>query len=425
MAELKKTIGAWRGTAMMLNIVLGAGLLTLPGLAMKEAGDAALLVWLACAAASIPLLYVFAIIGREHPDAGGIATLIRKGLGDMGYVPAVLLFLGAVAVGLPSIALTGGHYAASVFGGSADTYALVLILAAFAVNLLSPERASGLNAALASVVVGFLIAIAVVGWATVKPDLTSITVVPAKMPEFSTFTLAFMMVFFAFTGWEVAANLSGEFQNPRRDFPLAMGLSFVVALTLYLVLAVLVAAYGPGAANAAPFTAILGASFGAWGEIPVGIVATLLVFANLTAAVWAVSRMVCSAGRDGVLPGKLATVSKGVPSNAVGLTGAVLISVVFASMFGWVHLEELLAAAGQNFILLYAGAALALLRLTSKSEHRILALLSLALVALIVSGRGLEGIVYPAGLAGLGLAIAFCRNGTIRAFRRLNKEPSC
>ena len=44
MPELRRSLGVLNGTAMMLNIVLGAGLLTLPGLARIATGDAALLV---------------------------------------------------------------------------------------------------------------------------------------------------------------------------------------------------------------------------------------------------------------------------------------------------------------------------------------------------------------------------------------------
>ena len=117
MAELGRSLGVWRGTAMMLNIVLGAGLLTLPGLAAMQLGPAAPLVWLACALAAAPLLLVFALLGRQHADAGGLAAILDRAYGAWGRIPATFLFLGAVALGLPAIALTGGHYAAAVLGG--------------------------------------------------------------------------------------------------------------------------------------------------------------------------------------------------------------------------------------------------------------------------------------------------------------------
>jgi len=244
MAELSKSLGVIRGTAMMLNIVLGAGLLTLPGLAVQEVGSRAIFVWFACALAAAPLLWVFAILGRRYPDAGGIAAIMGHAFGKPGRISATLLFLGAVSVGLPAIALTGGHYASAALGGSAWIYAMGLILAALAVNFLSAEVAGRVNAIFASLVLVFIIGLAVVGWLVVPPDTPAISVSQTKNPEMRQFGLAFMMVFFAFTGWEVSANLGEEFRNPRRDLPLAMALSFAVAVALYLVLALVVARAG-------------------------------------------------------------------------------------------------------------------------------------------------------------------------------------
>ena len=117
MADLSRSIGLARGTFMMLNIVLGAGLLTLPGLAAQSAGMAAPWIWVTCAMVAVPLLAVFAILGRDYPSSGGIPAWVRTSFGDWAYIPSILLFLGAVSVGLPSIAMTGGHYASAIFGG--------------------------------------------------------------------------------------------------------------------------------------------------------------------------------------------------------------------------------------------------------------------------------------------------------------------
>ena len=61
MGELKKSVSALTGAGLMLNIVIGAGLLSLPGLAVKTAGEHAIFAWIICALASIPLLLVFVI----------------------------------------------------------------------------------------------------------------------------------------------------------------------------------------------------------------------------------------------------------------------------------------------------------------------------------------------------------------------------
>lgn len=401
MSELNKSIGLWQGTGMMLSIVLGAGLLALPGLAAQAAGSGALYVWLACAAVSVPLLAVFAIVGRQHPDAGGIAAIMKKAFGKMGYTPATFLFLGAVSVGLPSIALVGGHYASAAFGLSPHLVALILIVGATAVNLLSSRTANRMSAGLASAVLLVLALLAVFGWLATNPSLD--VVAAAEVPAIAAFGATFMMVFFAFTGWEVAANLAGEFRNPKRDFPLAMAMSFAVAIVLYLVLALVVAAAGPSAATGAPFTAILAQGYGEFAAWSVSVVAIVLIFANLSAAIWAVSRMVYSAASEGIIPRRIAGTQNGVPVPAVLLTAVILLFVVSLAYSGALNLELLLATAGMNFLLLYAGAAAALAKLSVSWSHRALSALSLLIVLALVLGRGVEHLLYPAALICLGL----------------------
>ena len=65
MTELAKTLSATRGAGLMLNIVVGAGLLALPGLVVEAVGKHALWAWATCAIAAIPLLSVFIIMGRK------------------------------------------------------------------------------------------------------------------------------------------------------------------------------------------------------------------------------------------------------------------------------------------------------------------------------------------------------------------------
>lgn len=405
MAELNRAIGLWQGTGMMLSIVLGAGLLALPGLAADTAGRAALTIWLVCAAVSMPLLYVFAVVGRDHPDAGGIAAVIKKAFGIRGYAPASLLFLGAVAVGLPSIALVGGQYAHASLGISAHLAAICLIVAAMALNLLSSRLVNLMSSGLSIAVIAVLLVLAGLGWFAVTPEWGEATALAA--PTLPAFGATFMMVFFAFTGWEVASNLAGEFRNPKRDFPLAMTLSFIIAVALYLILAVIVAAAGPDAATEAPFTVIMMQGYGVLASQFVSGVAIVLIFANLSAAMWAVSRMVYSAAGEQLLPGALTKLNGGIPIRAVILTALVLVSVSLFSYTGALDLGDLLAIAGMNFLLLYAAAAAALCRLSTVNRHRLVGIASILIVALLVVGRGLEHLMYPAILTVIATTSTF------------------
>ena len=417
MTTLSKSLGVVRGTGLMLNIVVGAGLLALPGLAVEAAGDQALWSWLACAVAALPLLAVCIIMGRRYPDAGGVAHFARMAFGETGYIATSLIFLGAVVFGLPAIALTGGHYIAGMAGGSPPLYAAGIIIAAAAANMLSPDLSGRISTFAASLILIALAGIVTAGlsgvdWAALEGGVAA----PAEL-DAARVMAPFMMIFFAFTGWEVAAGLSEEFRNPRRDFPRAMLLSFAIAVALYVAMGFIVQAGGMSGAPEAAFVGIARSLFGAAGSLAVGTLAAIIILANLLGALWAVSRLVFSLGREGHLPVRLGAAAGGTPVSSVALTAGALLMVVTGEAVGLVDIRGMLAVAGQNLLILYGVAGAALLRLSADAASRIVAALALTLTVGLLLAEG-PAPAYPLALAGAGwLTLRWRRFSADRARR--------
>ena len=403
MTTLSKSLGVVRGTGLMLNIVVGAGLLALPGLAVEAAGDQALWSWLACAIAALPLLAVCILLGRRHPDAGGVAHFARMAFGETGYLATSLIFLGAVIFGLPAIALTGGHYIAGMAGGSPPAYAAGIIIAAAAANMLTPEMSGRVSTFAASLILIALAGIVAAGLSGI--DWTALegrVAAPARL-DAAIVMAPFMMIFFAFTGWEVAAGLSEEFRNPRRDFPRAMILSFAIAVALYVAMGFIVQAGDMTGAPEAAFVGIARSLFGGAGSLAVGTLAAVIILANLLGALWAVSRLVYSLGRDGYLPVRLGVTAGGTPVSAVGLTAGALLLVVAGEAVELIDIRNMLAVAGQNLLILYGMAGAALFRLSAHAGGRATAALALALTAGLLIAEG-PAPAYPLALAMAGWA---------------------
>ncbi|WP_395686012.1 APC family permease [Aestuariivirga sp.] len=409
-SSLTKSLGVFRGASLLLNIVIGAGLLTLPGLAIKMVGENAFAAWAICAVAAIPLLAVFIILGCRYPDAGGIAAYARRAFGSFGARVSALLLLGAVVFGLPSIALTGGHYLASQLGGNAHVYALVILMAAVLPNLLPGEGASKAMAWIASSVLAVIVLFLIAGWAGLKPG-HAMGHVPVVSAAYVGFVLSpFMMLFFAFTGWEVGAGVAEEFRNPSRDYPLAMVSSFVMAAALYLAIAYVAQNSDLSGLYEAPFVAIVKPFLGNGGAAAVAAAAALLVFANLSGAVWGVSRLIFSLGRDGGLPRVLAAASGGRPVAAVICTVVALIVVLIADGVVGLGLETMIALAGQNFLILYAVAAAALTLLARSWFERALGILVILIVVGLLVIQG-QMTIYPIGLLVAAAAVELMNNG--------------
>ncbi|WP_068088479.1 APC family permease [Polycladidibacter stylochi] len=421
MTQLRKTLGVRNGTALMLNIVLGAGLLSLPGLAYREIAGDALWLWVLCATVSLPLLLVFALIGRNFPSAGGIPAIAGDQFGSLAYTACTFLFFGAVSLGLPAIAITGGFYAASFINASPYFLALLLLLMAGLINFLSVKKAGKINSAIASLLVFVIIAIIVAGLLAVQGQQLQEGGghINAFSFEYSIgqYSAVFMMVFFAFTGWEVAAHLSEEFKNPARDVPLAMGLSFIIALLFYVLLAYIVAQSQITDHFEAPFTALFAKNYGAFAGTIMSIVALILVFANLSAAVWAVSRMVVSAAREGLFPASLAQTKDGAPLRAVIAVLAVLSGAIILAQSGLLPLAALLEYAGQNFLILYGFAAAALLFAKQGKTTSLVAVIALLIVVGLLVMREFITLTYPLILMILALMTAQLKKRNIKRLK--------
>ena len=382
----------------MLNIVVGAGLLALPGLVVETVGDHALWAWAACAIAAIPLLSVFIIMGRRFPNAGGIAHFSEMAFGPVAYIIASFMFLGAVIFGLPAIALTGGYYISEIVPAHPAFYATLLILAAALSHLVSAELAGKISTIVASgIIISLIILVAIGSYAMDWNNISKNTVSISEM-NISKVFLNFMMVFFAFTGWEVAASTSEEFKNPNRDFPRAMIMSFIAACFLYFAVAFIVQNTKITGAYEASFVSIAGIVFGQSGKIAVSVLAAAIIFANLMGAIWAVSRMVLSLSRENYLPVKLKTSKNGSPVSAVLITSIILLIVLSMDWLGFLNINRMLSIAGQNFLILYGITGLALLKLSNKNLEKLLSAVTIAIVSILLLLKG-SSIFYPGCLS--------------------------
>ena len=390
----------------MLNIVIGAGLLALPGLVVEAVGSYALWAWAVCAITAIPLLIVFIIMGRRFPNAGGIAYFSKIAFGSVAYIATSFIFLGAVAFGLPAIALIGGHYISEIAPGNPTLYAALFIMIAASSHLISTEISGKISTIIASGILVSLLFLIFIGLYTVNWDNINDKIVPISEVRLERAFLPFMMIFFAFTGWEVAASTSEEFKNPERDFPRAMIMSFFAACLIYFAMAFVVQNTTITGSYEAPFVVIAGIAFGDNGRFVIVILATIIVFANLMGAIWAVSRMVLSLSRENYLP--LKTNKNGLPVSSVVITASILLGVLSAGQLEILDINRMLALAGQNFLVLYGITGLALFKLSKHILEKFLSAVTIVIVLTLLFIQGVS-VFYPIFLSIIAIIIWYIK----------------
>ncbi|WP_437984366.1 APC family permease [Sorangium sp. So ce117] len=411
--SLRKTIGIYGAVTLAVGVVVGAGMLSLPGLVYREAGGWAPLSWLLDALLVIPLLIAMTHLARRFPSAGGVAGFVGEAFPSLRLGCSYLL-VGTFSLGLPAIAITGGNYLASALGpGDTDALRLagaglgaLFLLAVLAFAWLGARTASALQNVVVTALVLVLCllgVLAALNWHRIDFSAGA----PSPRGVWNGMALAF----FAFTGWEMLAFTTEEFKNPRRDFPLAVAISFVIVLLLYLGAAFAVQALvdldDPLLAYA-PLLVAIERGTGAETSLLGAIVVSAIVLVNLNGACWAASRLIYDIGRQGWAPRRLGLTrlsgAHATPRPAVLALAALFAGVIGVAATGLLSLDDLLRLSGQNFFLLYTLAVVAYLRLATSRGARVFGVVALlaCLIFMRVFGWGL---LYAAGLFALPYAV--------------------
>jgi len=405
-SELAKTLTVGQAIGLAIAIVVGSGLLVLPGLTYQVAGGAAIYTWILDALIVIPLLVIFAFLGANFPSAGGIAGFVQAGFSRRAGAATEVLLLGTFSLGIPAIATTGGHYFAVAAGGgekTATAATLGLLLMAGVVNYFGAKVSGRIQQILAFTLAGMLGAVAIAallfGDTSAGAGIAPLSELPAALPVLG-------MVFFAYTGWEMLSFTAEEYKNPKRDFPIAVAVSFITVILLYLAIALavqLTLSPTDEHVSTAPVAALLFSVLGEASGRFVGALGVVIIAANLIGATWAASRLVFSSAREGLLPRALSKIEPTSQSPRVALVTVVLVftTVVLLHAFEVVSLQRLLQVAGQNFFLLYGLSVVAYLKLVKSVSFKVFGVFSLLLVVATM-GTFAWWILYPVALMLIG-----------------------
>lgn len=89
---LKRELGGWTTTAMVIGNMIGSGVFLLPAalaVVALEYGSGSLLAWVVTGVGAMLLAAVFASLGRAYPRTGGPYVYVRQAFGDfMGFQTA-------------------------------------------------------------------------------------------------------------------------------------------------------------------------------------------------------------------------------------------------------------------------------------------------------------------------------------------------
>jgi amino acid efflux transporter len=410
-------LGLGQGTALYVASVLGTGILVLPGLAAEAAGPASIVAVAAVLLLSIPLAGTFAALASRFPDAGGVASYVRRALGATAARMTGYWFFFGVCVGAPVVAILGGEYVVAVLGvdrSAVPVIALAVYVPPFVANWFGVRVAGWVQFALTGLLLGVVIGVV----AATFPAVESSNFSPFLPNGWGGVGTAVSLFVWAFAGWEVGTHIAGEFRDPRRTIPLATAIAIVIVGAGYLALQVVtVGVLGDRAGDGqVPLVDLVATTVPGVGPVLVALVAAIVTVGVLNAYLPAFGKLGAALGRDGDLPRYFA---KGAEDGAVPRRALVLTGVLMAVYFGFALVVELDLAPfilihTSNMVAIYAAGMLAatmLLRRWSVGWW-------LAVVATVLSAGLLllawQNLYMPLSLAAASVIVTLVRRARAR-----------
>ena len=118
--RLKRSMGLWMATALVVGNMVGSGIFTLPAVLAGEAGPASILALVFTGIGAMLLALVFANLGRAHPRTGGPYYFARRAFGDFVGFQTAWAYWIAAWVGNAAIAVAFAGYLGVFWGDVQD-----------------------------------------------------------------------------------------------------------------------------------------------------------------------------------------------------------------------------------------------------------------------------------------------------------------
>ncbi|MGU3646148.1 APC family permease [Microbacterium sp. C23T] len=327
---LQRRLGLGDAVFIGLGSMVGAGVFAVWAPAADAAGTGLLIGLAIAAVVAFGNATSSAQLAAAYPTSGGTYAYGRAELGPWwGFVAGWGFVMGKIA-SCAAMALTFAAYAAPA--GWERPVAIAAVVALTAVNWFGVTRTAGAARVIVVISLGALAAAITAAFsAGSTPDWFTAETVWAG-GGYGILQSAGLL-FFAFAGYARIATIGEEVRDPRRVIPRAILIAFLIALTVYAVVAVAVlSALGPDAvaASTAPVADAAARSGWVWIDVVVRIGAAAASLGALLALIAGVSRTAFAMSRERDLPGLFDAVHPRwhVPHRAELAAAAVVVVLV-------------------------------------------------------------------------------------------------
>ena len=330
MIELKRHMGLFHTTMYGIGLILGAGIYVLIGEAAGIAGNA---VWLSFIFGVIAAVFAglsYAELASMYPKAAAEYVFVKNAFRSnfLAFIIGWLtLFTSIIAA--TTVALGFGGYFAAIFDYPIIISAVLLIGILSFVNFFGIRESSWTNIVFTIIEAAGLALIIYIGF-------TFTTAEPINYFEnpfgISGISLAFVLIFFAFIGFEDIVNIAEETKNPKKVLPRAIILSISITAIIYILVslsAIRVLSWQELGSSLAPLADVAERALGSTGQLTMSLIALFATANTVLIILLAGSRILYGMAVQRSLPLLLGKVHFKTKTPWVAVLAIMLISTIF------------------------------------------------------------------------------------------------
>lgn len=336
----RPTLSVIDAVAIIVGIVVGAGIFRTPSLVAANAGstEVALLAWVAGGVISLLGALCYAELATAYPHAGGDYHYLTRAFGLrlsflFAWARMSVIQTGSIAL----LAFVFGDYATQVFSFgdySSSIYAVLVVVALTGLNIIGVHQGTRTQNLLTVIEVCGVLLVIVVGLAFAAPAPTE-ALANSSSQSAPQASLGLVMVFVLLTygGWNEAAYVSAELHDARRNMVRALLWSILIITLLYVLVnwAYLHALGLEGTAKSQTVAAdVMRGVFGERGARAISVLIAISALTSANATVFTGARTSYALGGDFPLFAFLGRWSERakVPVNALLVQGLVALLLV-------------------------------------------------------------------------------------------------
>jgi APA family basic amino acid/polyamine antiporter len=243
--DLRRVIGFWGGTALIIGITIGSGIFRKPATLAELVPDprVVLALWAVFGVISICGALTMAELASMMPRTGGIYVYLHEAYGEGAAFVFGWLYTAVTApAAIAALATAFVEFFLSAMGipipasptGTMKLAAAGTIAVLAGVNILGTRLGSGVQALMTAMKTGALVAIIVVAFTLGQGSFSHLAPAVGTTVAVASLARAVASVIWSYDGWIGVSNIAGEVMAPDRQLKRMIVFGMLVIVLLYL-----------------------------------------------------------------------------------------------------------------------------------------------------------------------------------------------